>query len=187
MSSGAISQQELNQAYELSKKGVRPAPFTAKKTSTKTVKLAYPGEIIETWIDTGDTITQELSRMVPYVGNYIIIIDDLKNSTTKKQQYFIPYQDFIKRYTLIDGTPITSDMSSEFETTTMVQAKGIITGFSWLKEDTLTGNYQKPESWGKGFAYGADCPGFRMAAVEKPTEWYFMPLTHFDRDYKIIS
>tara|TARA_Y100001954_G_C15813603_1_gene606397 strand:+ start:1410 stop:1985 length:576 start_codon:yes stop_codon:yes gene_type:complete len=187
MSSGAISQQELNQAYELSKKGVRPAPFTAKKTSTKTVKLAYPGEIIETWIDTGDTITQELSRMVPYVGNYIIIIDDLKNSTTKKQQYFIPYQDFIKRYTLIDGTPITSDMSSEFETTTMVQAKGIITGFSWLKEDTLTGNYQKPESWGKGFACGADCPGFWMAAVEKPTEWYFMPLTHFDRDYKIIS
>ena len=187
MSSEAISQQELNQAYELSKKGVRPEPFTAKKISTKTVKLAYPGETIETWIDTGDTITQELSRTVPYVGNYIIIIDDLKNSTTKKQQYFIPYLDFIKRYTLIDGTPITSDMSSEFETTTMVQAKGIITGFSWLKEDTLTGNYQKPDSWGKGFACGADCPGFWMAAVEKPTEWYFMPLTHFDRDYKIIS
>jgi len=187
MSSGAISQQELNQAYELSKKGVRPEPFTAKKISTKTVKLAYPGETIETWIDTGDTITQELSRTVPYVGNYIIIIDDLKNSTTKKQQYFIPYQDFIKRYTLIDGTPITSDMSSEFETTTMVQAKGIITAFSCLKEDTLTGNYQKPASWGKGFACGADCPGFWMAAVEKPTEWYFMPLTHFDRDYRIMS
>ena len=187
MSSGAISQQELNQAFDLSKKGVRPEPFTARKVSTKVVKLAYPGETIETWIDTGDTITQELTRTVPSVGNYIIIIDDLKNSTTKKQQYFIPYLDFIKRYTLIDGTPITSDMSSEFETTTMVQAKGIITGFSCLKEDTSTGNYQKPASWGKGFAYGADCPGFWMAAVEKPTEWYFMPLTHFDRDYKIIS
>lgn len=187
MSSAVISQEQLNQAYELSKKGVRPSPFTAQKTSTKTVKLAFPGETIETWIDTGDTITQELSRKVPYVGNYIIIIDDLKNSTTKKQQYFIPYEDFIKRYTLIDGTPITSDMSCEFETTTMVKAKGIITGFTCLAEDTLTGDYQKPASWGKGIASGANCPGFWMAAVEKPTEWYFMPLTHFDRDYKIIA
>ena len=187
MSFVAISQQELNQAFELSQKGVRPGAFTARKVSTKVVKLAYPGETIETWIDTGDTITQELIRTVPNDGEYIIIIDDLKNSTTKKQQYFIPYQDFIKRYTLIDGTHITSNMSSEFETTTMVQAKGIITGFTCLKEDTLSGDYQKPESWGEGIASGADCPGFWMASVEKPTEWYFMPLTHFERDYKIIS
>ena len=91
-------------------------------------------------IDTGHTITQELTRIVPTDDKYIIIIDDLKNSTVKKQQYFIPYQDFIKRYT-IDGTTITSDMSS-FETTT-VQAKGIITGFECLYEDSH-GDYKNP-------------------------------------------
>lgn len=186
MFSGPITQKELNNAYELSKKGIRPEPFTARKVSTKIVKLAVPGETIETWIDTGHTITQELTRIVPTDDKYIIIIDDLKNSTVKKQQYFIPYQDFIKRYTLIDGTTITSDMSSEFETTTMVQAKGIITGFECLYEDSTCGDYEKPASWGKGFASGADCPGYWMAAIEKPTEWYFMPLTHFQRDYKII-
>ena len=79
---------------------------------------------------------------MPTDDKYIIIIDDLKNSTVKKQQYFIPYQDFIKRYTLIDGTTITSDMSSEFETTTMVQAKGIITGFECLYEDSTCGDYE---------------------------------------------
>tara|TARA_B100000575_G_scaffold246358_1_gene211342 strand:- start:276 stop:854 length:579 start_codon:yes stop_codon:yes gene_type:complete len=182
-----ITQQQLNDAFKLSKKAIRPVPFTARKVSTKIVKLAYPGETIETWIDTGDTITQELTRTVPIDGKYIIIIDDLKNSTTKKQKYFIPYEDFIKRYMFIDETPITLDMSCEFETTTMVKAKGIVTGFEWLKADTgKSGNYQKPFSWGEGFASGANCPGYWIAAVEKPTEWYFMPLTHFERDYKII-
>lgn len=183
MNSTAISQPELNDAFELSNKGLRPTPFTARKTSIKVVKLASPGETIETWIDTGDTITQEISRTVPSDGKYIIIIDDLKNSTVKTQQYFIPYQDFIKRYTCIDDSPITSNMSSTFETITLVQAKGIITGFEWLKEDTLTGDYQKPASWGEGTASGAICPGYWMASVEKPTEWYFMPKKHFERDY----
>jgi len=186
MNSTAISQHELNNAFELSNNGLRPAPFTARKTSTKVVKLAFPGETIETWIDTNDTITQEISRTVPSNGTYIIIIDDLKNSTVQKQQYFIPYEDFIKRYTHIDGSPITSDMSSTFETTTLVQAKGIITAFQWLKEDTLTGDYQKPASWGEGTVSGANCPGYWMASVEKPNEWYFMPKTHFERDYKNI-
>jgi len=186
MTSTPITQHQLNYIFELSNKGVRTPPFTARKISTKTVRLASPGEIIETWIDTGDTITQEISRTVPSDGKYIIIIDDLKNSTVKKQQYFIPYQDFIKRYTSVDGSPITSSMSSIFETTTLVQAKGIITGFEWLKEDTLTGDYQKPHSWGEGTASGANCPGYWMASVEKPTEWYFMPKTHFERDYIII-
>ena len=184
MNSTAISQSELNNAFELSNKGLRSAPFTARKTSTKAVKLASPGETIETWIDTGDTVTLEISRIVPSDGSYIIIIDDLKNSTVKKQQYFIPYPDFIKRYTSIDGSPITPSMSSTFETTTLVQAKGIITGFEWLKEDTLTGDYQKPASWGEGTASGANCPGYWMASAEKPTEWYFMPKTHFERDYQ---
>jgi len=186
MTSTAITQLELNKAFELSNNGYRAAPIIARKISTKTVKLASPGETIETWIDTGNTITEEISRTVPSDGKYIIIIDDLKNSTVKKQQYFIPYQDFIKRYTCINGSPITSNMSSTFETTTLVQAKGIITGFEWLKEDTLTGDYQKPASWGEGIASGANCSGYWMASVEKPTEWYFMPKTHFERDYQII-
>ena len=186
MNSSAISQLELNNAFKLSQKGIRTTPFTARKTSTKLVKLASPGETIETWIDTGDTITQEISRIVPSDGTYIIIIDDLKNSTVKKQQYFIPYQDFIKRYTHIDGSSITSNMSSTFENITLVQAKGIITGFEWLKEDTLTGDYQKPASWGEGTASGANCSGYWMASLEKPDEWYFMPKTHFERDYQII-
>lgn len=181
-----ISQEELNKAFEFSNMGGRPKPFTARKISKKVIKLGTPGEIIETWIDTNDTVTLELTRTVPCDGKYIIIIDDLKNSTVKKQQYFIPYEDFIKRYTFIDGTPITLDMSSTFENTTLVQAKGIITGFEWLKEDTETGDYEKPGSWGEGIASGANCPGYWMASIEKPKEWYFMPKTHFERDYQII-
>ena len=122
---------------------------------------------------------------MPTDDKYIIIIDDLKNSTVKNNNTSFHIK-ILLRDTLIDGTTITSDMSSEFETTTMVQAKGIITGFECLYEDSTCGDYEKPASWGKGFASGADCPGYWMAAIEKPTEWYFMPLTHFQRDYKII-
>ena len=182
----SISQSELNYAFQVSKHGDRPPPFTAKKISTKIVQLAYPGETIETWIDSGDTVTQELTRTVPNNGEYIVIIDDLMNSTTKKQKYFIPYEDFTKRYTLIDGSPITSNMSSKFEDVTMVQAKGIITGFAAIIEDTIDGTYQKPYSWGEGFAGGANQEGYWIASIEKPTEWYFMPLTHFVRDYIIL-
>lgn len=182
-----ITQAELNKAFELSNKtNVRPSPFVAKKKSTKQVQLAKPGEIIETWIDVGDTIEQEVSRVVPNEGKYIIIIDDLKNSTTKQQKYFLPYEDFIKRYSMIDGSLITYEMSSEFEVVTMVQAKGIVTGFRTLKEDTITGRYEQPASWGKGIASGANEEGNWLASIEKPEEWYFMPLTHFERDYIII-
>lgn len=185
--SSPITQSELNEAYNLAKKGIRDEPFTARKTSTKIVKLAIPGETIETWIDYGDTIKQELSRIVPNEGNYIIIMDNLKNCNTKQQKYFIPYEDFLKRYTMIDGTLITNSMVSTFECTTMVQARGIITGFKSLYEDTLTGEYQKPYSWGEGIADGADQEGYWMASVEKPDEWYFMPMTHFEHDYNIIT
>ena len=181
-----ITQQELNKAFSLSQQFLRPGPFFARKISTKIVKLATPGDTIETWIDTGDTITQELTREVPSSGKYIIIIDDLKNSSTKKQQYFIPYEDFMKRYSLLDGSPITETMSSEFETTTMVQAKGVIKGFAALLEDSPTGDYEKPGSWGEGIASGANQEGYWMSAIEKPKEWYFMPLTHFNRDYEIL-
>ena len=147
----------------------------------------YDEEItIETWIDTGNTVVLELLRTVPTDGHYIIIIDALKNSQTKEHKYFIPYADFCKRYTLIDGTSITEDMTSQFETTTMVQAIGIITGFAAIEEDTYTGDYEKPASWGKGIAGGADQEGYWMASIEKPTEWYFMPYTHFERDYEIL-
>ena len=113
-------------------------------------------------------------------------MDDLKNSITKQQKYFLPYEDFIKRYSMIDGSLITYEMSSEFEVVTMVQAKGIVTGFRTLKEDTITGRYEQPASWGKGIASGANEEGYWLASVEKPEEWYFMPLTHFERDYIII-
>ena len=186
MSSSHVTQNELNEAFKLAESYIRPPPFKAKKKSTKIVKLAYPGETIETWIDTGNTVVLELLRTVPTDGHYIIIIDALKNSQTKEHKYFIPYADFCKRYTLIDGTSITEDMTSQFETTTMVQAIGIITGFAAIEEDTYTGDYEKPASWGKGIAGGADQEGYWMASIEKPTEWYFMPYTHFERDYEIL-
>ena len=37
-----------------------------------------------------------------------------------------------------------------------------------------------------GIAGGANQEGYWIASVEKPTEWYFMPLTHFERDYIIL-
>ena len=184
--SSHITQIQLNESYELSQKGIREEPFTARKISTKTVQLAIPGETIETWIDYGNTIKQELSRTVPKEGHYIIIMDDLKNSNIKKQKYFIPFNDFKKRYTMIDGNPITDSIISTFQNITTVQAKGIITGFKALKEDTLTGKYEKPHSWGEGFADGADQEGYWMASIEKPEEWYFMPKSHFIQDYTII-
>lgn len=182
-----ITQVELNQAYELSKKNnVRPGSFRAKKKSTKLVQLGNPGEIIETWIDVGDTIKEEVSRVVPDKGLYIIIIDDLKNSNIKQHKYFIPYEDFIERYCMIDGSEITNNMSSEFEIVTMVQAKGIVTCFRTLREDTITSLYEQPASWGIGTASGANEEGYWMASTQKPKEWYFMPLTHFERDYIIV-
>jgi hypothetical protein len=185
--SSHITQIQLNEAYHLSQKGIRNKPFTARKISTKIVQLAIAGETIETWIDYGNSIKQELSRVVPKEGHYIIIMDDLKNSEIKKQKYFIPFNDFKKRYTMIDGTNINDSMVHTFETITMVQAKGIITGFKALKEDTMTGEYQKPYSWGEGVADGADQDGYWMASIEKPEEWYFMPKTHFNQDYIIIT
>lgn len=181
-----ISQVELNKAYKLSEKNVRPGCFTGKKKSTKIVKLAQPGEIIETWIDSGDTIEQEVSRVVPEEGLYIIIIDYLRNSTTKQQKYFISYDVFMERYCMIDGSPITSNMSNHFETLTMVQAQGLIRGFRALYEDTITGKYEQPASWGKGIASGASEEGYWISSIQNPEEWYFMPLTHFERDYEII-
>ena len=157
-----ITQAELNKAFELSNKtNVRPSPFVAKKKSTKQVQLGNPGELIETWIDVGDTIEEEVSRVVPY-------------------------EDFIERYSMIDGSIITNDMSSEFEVVTMVQAKGIVTCFRTLREDTITGRYEQPASWGEGIASGANEEGYWMASPQKPEEWYFMPITHFERDYIII-
>lgn len=183
-----ITQSELNKAFELSNKtNVRPSPFVAKKKSTKQVQMGNPGELIETWIDVGDTIQEEVSRVVPYEGKHIIIMDNLKNSTTKQQKYFIPYEDFIERYSMIDGSIITNDMSSEFEVVTMVQAKGIVTCFRTLREDTITGLYEQPPSWGKGIASGANEEGYWMASPQKPEEWYFMPITHFERDYIITT
>ena len=186
MMSSFITQSQLKEAYLNAITGKRPYPVHAKKISTKTVKLAYPGDIIETYIDSGNTIKLEVTRTVPNDGKYIIIIDDLSNSTTEKHQYFIPYDDFIKRYTLIDGTSITSDMSSSFETTTMVQSKGYITAFTALNTDTPTGKYENPPSWGKGIADGANNPGYWVASIEKPDERYFIPILHFERDYVLL-
>lgn len=182
-----ITQAQLVDNYNQSIKGLRISPITAKKTSTKHVKLGIPGECIDTWIDCGFTIKKETSRFIPDEGSYIIISDTLNNCPFKLHKYFIPFEDFSKRYVMMDGTRINNFIVNTFERTTVVKAIGEVIAYTALLDDTPSGLYENPPSWGKGVATGADQEGYWMASTERLQEWYFMPLTHFNRDYMITS
>ena len=177
-----VTQQLIADAFKVAQHGLREAPINIRKTSTKYVYLATPGECIDTYIDHGDTIMKEVSRVVP-IGSHIVICDNLKNSTEHFQKYFIPFDDFSERYTLMNGEPITSTCKQLFKDMTQVRAKGTAIAFKALPGDAPDGKYEQPPSWGPGIASGADDDGYWMASTQKPDEWYFMPTSHFIRDY----
>lgn len=182
----SVSQQLLGDAFKAAYHGLRQAPFDIRKTSTKNVYLATPGELIDTFIDHGDTIMKEVSRVVPQ-GSYIVICDKLKNSTEHYQKYFLPFDDFSERYTLMNGNPITSISKQLFKDIIQVRAKGTGIAFKALEGDAPNGKYQQPPSWGPGIASGADEDGYWVASTQKPDEWYFIPTSHFNRDYVKIK
>lgn len=178
-----VSQDLLADAYNVAKHNLRPSPFKIKKTSKKKVYLARPGEMVETWIDYEDTITLEVKRQVPTTGTYIVICDSLKNSDSKYQKYFMPFDDFAERYTMLNGASIHTQLKQLFKDFVIVQSKGTGIAFEALENDTPSGLYEQPASWGKGVASGANQPGYWVASTEKSTEWYFIPTTHFNKDY----
>ena len=93
--SASITQKTINGFYNDALNGIRNSPIQVRKTSTKLVYIPILGEHIDTYID-GDngSIIKEVSRSVPTdepYRTYIVICTSLKNSTTKYQQYFIPF------------------------------------------------------------------------------------------------
>lgn len=184
--SAPITQNTLKQFHNEALLGLRQHPFSVRKTSTKMVYIPEPGESIDTYIDHLDSIKKETSRTVPKDQSYVVICDKLNNSTTHFQKYFIPWNDFIQRYTLMNGDSITHINKPIFYNDIItVRAKGTAIAFKSLITDTPTGQYQQPSSWGPGIASGADIDGYWMASTQKPDEYYFMPTTHFNNDYII--
>ena len=175
-----ISQKDLNSLFQDAINGKREEPFKATKKSTKNVRKPSKGEIIQTWIDYQDTVILECERIVPD-GVFIVISDQLKNSQEKKHEYFINFYDFQQRYTMLDGSTISDH--DTLITETKVRAKGVVTAFKAYQYDTYNGTYQNPESWGKGTSSGASEDGYWLSSEQRPTEFYFMPSTHFQRDY----
>ena len=94
---------------------MREAPFKATKKATKNVRLAEKGETIQTWIDSGETVLLECEREVGE-GTFIVISDALKNSDEKKHEYFINFEDFVLRYTMLDGSVISDPETFKTET-----------------------------------------------------------------------
>lgn len=186
--SDSTTQKTIKGFYNDAKNGLRDSPIQVRKTSTKLVYIPALGEQIDTYID-GDngSIIKEVSRTVPTdkpFGTYIVISTPLKNSTTKYQQYFIPWNDFVQRYTFINGDSITDAHKSVFSNDIhTVRAKGTAIAFKSLPSDTPDGQYQQPPSWGHGFASGANQEGYWMASTQQPDEYYFMPIQHFNNDY----
>ena len=186
--SASITQKTIESFYNDALNGIRDSPIPVRKTSTKLVYIPLPGEQIDTYID-GDngSLIKEVSRTVPTdepFGSYIVISTPLKNSTTKYQQYFIPFSDFIQRYTFMNGDSITDSHKSVFSNDIItVRAKGTAIAFKSLVTDSSTGEYEQPPSWGQGFASGANQEGYWMASTQQPDEYYFMPIQHFNNDY----
>ena len=178
------SQYNLKCCFEEAQTGFREEPFTANKKATKKVRLAEKDETIQTWIDTGDDITLECERTVGD-GVFIVISDSLKNSDKKKHEYFIKFEDFVSRYTMLNGDLISEPDMFKIETT--VKAKGVVTAFKALEDDTFGGKYENPESWGEGVASGATEDGYWISSQERPNEFYFMPTCHFERDYERVK
>ena len=186
--SSAITQKTLKCFYNDALNGLRDSPIKVRKTSTKLVYIPLPGEQIDTFID-GDngSIIKEVSRTVPKdepFGSYIVISTPLQNSTTQYQQYFIPFSDFVQRYTFMNGDSITDSNKSVFSNDIItVRAKGTAIAFKSLPSDTPDGQYEQPPSWGPGIASGANHDGYWMASTQQPDEYYFMPIQHFNNDY----
>ena len=187
MTTAPTSQYNLNEAYNVACAGLRDKPVNTEKTATKNVYVARNGYTIDTYIDCGDTIKKEVSRRVPDEGIFIVISETLKNSTEYKQKYFIPYDDFIKRYEEMDGSEIEICLWDKMYQERQVKSKGKGKAFKANIDDTINGQYENPESWGDGIADGAKQEGYWMCSNEKPTEWYFVPLEYFNRDYKILN
>tara|TARA_B110000483_G_C18072946_1_gene494826 strand:+ start:208 stop:783 length:576 start_codon:yes stop_codon:yes gene_type:complete len=186
--SASITQKTINGFYNDALNGIRNSPIQVRKTSTKLVYIPILGEHIDTYID-GDngSIIKEVSRSVPTdepYRTYIVICTSLKNSTTKYQQYFIPFSDFIQRYTFMNGDYITDSHKSVFSNDIRsVRAKGTAIAFKSLVTDSSTGEYEQPPSWGQGIASGSNQEGYWMASTQQPDEYYFMPIQHFNNDY----
>jgi len=190
--SSPITQKALHDLYNLALQDNRESPFQVRKTSTKLAYIPVPGEIIDTYIDgPSGSIIREVTRTVPTdkpLGSYAVICAPLQNSTQHHQKYFIPWNDFVQRYTLMNGDPITdinkAIFHNDFRT---VRAKGTAIAFKSLSTDTPSGQYEQPPSWGPGFASGADQDGYWMASTQQPDEYYFMPIDHFNNDYIQIT
>lgn len=190
--SSPITQKTLRDLHNLAIHGIRDPPFQVRKTSTKLVYIPLPGETIHTYIDgPSGSVVKEVSRTVPKDephGSYAVICSPLQNSTTHHQMYFIPWNDFVQRYTLMNGDPITNINKAIFSNDIRsVRAKGTAIAFKSLPSDTSDGQYEQPPSWGPGFASGADQDGYWMASTQQPDEYYFMPTQHFNNDYIKIT
>lgn len=160
--------------------------LNVSKKATKNIRMAVPGESITTYIDTGSVITEEVTRIVPTDGIYIVISDKLLNSNTVTHDYFISIEDFLPRYITLDNMPINSNnITYDYQT---VKANGNAMVFEHLEEYTPTGLYEKPPSWGGDNkpASGAIGEGYWMASVQRPTEWYFVSNLQFYNDYVIV-
>ena len=156
------------------------------KKTTKNVRLAVSGETIITYIDVNDTITEEVSRIVPNEGTFVVISDKLKNSSIYNHEYFIPIEDFLSRYVELNGNQILPlNITTDYK---VVKAIGNASVFKNLPEFTPNGLYENPNSWGGDStpASGANTEGYWMASVQKPKEWYFVPIEHFNRDYQLL-
>ena len=189
--SAPITQKALQSLYD-DFQGIREDPFQVRKKTTKLVYIPVPGENIDTYIDgPSGSVVKEVSRTVPKNekdGSYIVICSPLQNSTKHQQKYFIPWNDFVQRYTLMNGDPITPINKPIFYTDIItVRAKGIATAFKALPSDTPSGQYEQPPSWGPGFASGANQDGYWMASTQQPDEYYFIPTKQFNNDYIKIT
>mgnify|MGYP007072001538 CR=1 FL=1 len=186
--SSPITQKTLHELYNNALNGLRDSPIQVRKTSTKLVYIPLPGEQIDTFID-GDngSIIKEVSRTVPKtppIYSYIVICTELKNSNTEYQKYFIPWCDFVERYTFMNGESITDSNKAIFSNDIRtVRSKGTSIAFKSLPSDTPDGQYEQPPSWGPGIASGANHNGYWMASTQQPDEYYFMPIQHFNNDY----
>ena len=187
--SSPITQKTLHDFYNQALQGIRTHPISVRKTSTKLVYIPLPGDTIDTYIDgPSDSILKEVSRTIPKhepEGSYIVICSPLKNSITHCHKYFIPWNDFIQRYTLMNGDSITDINKSIFSDICTVRAKGTAIAFKSLSTDSPSGQYEQPPSWGPGIASGACQDGYWMASTQQPDEYYFMPTDHFNNDYII--